>query len=105
MRLPTSPTLHKACPNFSNVITSGCIGPPRAALQPAASGLSVIADFKRSMPGLALCVGLTAVAKLLEQAEVTAFGQPYLEGLVIAILLGVALRTVWKPGPLWASGI
>jgi len=65
----------------------------------------VIADFKRSMPGLALCVGLTAVAKLLEQAEVTAFDQPYLEGLVIAILLGVALRTVWKPGPLWASGI
>ena len=55
--------------------------------------------------GIALCVGLTAVAKLLEQAEVNAFGQPYLEGLVIAILLGVAIRTVWKPGPMWASGI
>jgi uncharacterized integral membrane protein (TIGR00698 family) len=65
----------------------------------------VIPDFKRTLPGIALCVGLTAVAKLLEQAEVSAFGQPYLEGLVIAILLGVAIRTVWKPGPMWASGI
>jgi uncharacterized integral membrane protein (TIGR00698 family) len=65
----------------------------------------VIPDFKRTLPGIALCVGLTAVAKLLEQAEVNAFGQPYLEGLVIAILLGVAIRTVWKPGPMWASGI
>jgi uncharacterized integral membrane protein (TIGR00698 family) len=65
----------------------------------------VIPDFKRTLPGIALCVGLTAVAKLLEQAEVNAFGQPYLEGLVIAILLGVAIRTVWKPGPLWTSGI
>jgi uncharacterized integral membrane protein (TIGR00698 family) len=65
----------------------------------------VIADFKRSMPGIALCVGITAVAKLLERAEVSAFGQPYLEGLVIAILIGVAIRTVWKPGPLWAAGI
>lgn len=65
----------------------------------------MIADFKRSMPGVALCVGITAVAKLIERAEVTAFGQPYLEGLVIAILIGVAIRTVWKPGPLWTGGI
>ena len=65
----------------------------------------MIPDFKRTLPGIALCVGLTAVAKLLEQAEVNAFGQPYLEGLVIAILLGVAIRTVWKPGPMWVSGI
>ena len=65
----------------------------------------MIPDLKRILPGVALCVGLTAVAKLLEQAEVDAFGQPYLEGLVIAILLGVAIRTVWKPGPMWASGI
>jgi uncharacterized integral membrane protein (TIGR00698 family) len=65
----------------------------------------VIPDFKRTLPGIALCVGLTAVAKLLEQAEVNAFGQPYLEGLVIAILLGVAIRTVWKPGPMWSGGI
>ena len=65
----------------------------------------MIPDFKRTLPGIALCVGLTAVAKLLEQAEVDAFGQPYLEGLVIAILLGVAIRTVWKPGPMWVGGI
>jgi uncharacterized integral membrane protein (TIGR00698 family) len=65
----------------------------------------VIEYLKACMPGVALCVGVTAVAKLLEQAEVSRFGQPYLEGLVIAILLGVAMRSVWKPGPLWSPGI
>ncbi len=97
--------IHKACGNFSHIITSGRTGPPRRARQHVSSEFFVIPDFKRTLPGIALCVGLTAVAKLLEQAEVDAFGQPYLEGLVIAILLGVAIRTVWKPGPIWASGI
>jgi uncharacterized integral membrane protein (TIGR00698 family) len=32
-------------------------------------------------------------------------GEPYLEALVLAILLGVAIRTLWQPGPLWAPGI
>jgi uncharacterized integral membrane protein (TIGR00698 family) len=65
----------------------------------------VIAWLKHTMPGVALCVAITAVAKLLEQAEVSLVGQPYLEGIVIAILLGVAIRAVWKPGPLWNGGI
>ena len=32
-------------------------------------------------------------------------GQPYLEALVLAILLGVAVRTAWKPGARWHPGI
>jgi len=32
-------------------------------------------------------------------------GQAYLEALVLAILLGVAIRTLWEPGPLWHDGI
>jgi len=69
------------------------------------SGLSVIARLSSFLPGIAVCVGVTAVAKLLESAEVDLFGHPYLEGLVIAILLGVAIRTVWKPGAAWHKGI
>ncbi len=32
-------------------------------------------------------------------------GQAYLEALVLAILLGVAIRTAWEPGALWHDGI
>jgi uncharacterized integral membrane protein (TIGR00698 family) len=60
---------------------------------------------KRILPGVALCVAITAVAKLLEQAEINLTGHPYLEGLIIAILIGVAVRAVWMPGPAWKEGI
>ena len=65
----------------------------------------MIAALKLYSPGIALCVGVTAVAKLIEKVEVQTLGHLYLEGLVIAILIGVAIRAVWAPGPLWAKGI
>jgi uncharacterized membrane protein YadS len=37
--------------------------------------------------------------------EERTFAQPYFEALVLAIVLGVAVRTVWKPGPHWRPGI
>ncbi len=42
---------------------------------------------------------------LLQLVETRVAGQPYLEALVLAILLGVAVRTAWKPGPRWTPGI
>ena len=65
----------------------------------------MVADLKASLPGVALCVAVTAVAKLIEQAEVGCAGHPYLEGLVVAILLGVLIRAFWAPGPVWKPGI
>src|SRR5262245_62045661 len=65
----------------------------------------MMAPLRLYLPGVALCVGITAAAKLIEKAEVQAFGHLYLEGLEIAILIGVAIRGVWAPGPLWAKGI
>ena len=60
---------------------------------------------KQNFPGVALCVAVALVATLVETVEVRLAGQRYLEALVIAILLGVALRAAWAPGPLWRPGI
>lgn len=65
----------------------------------------MIAPLGRYLPGIVLCIAVTAAATLFEMVEVHVVGQPYLEALVIAILLGVAVRTFWTPGPLWTRGI
>ena len=56
-------------------------------------------------PGILLCLAVTGVANLLQVLEVRFFGHPYVEALVLAILIGVIVRTIWKPGPRWVSGI
>ena len=38
-------------------------------------------------------------------AEERLVGHPYIEAIVIAILLGTAIRTLWEPGPRWRAGI
>jgi uncharacterized integral membrane protein (TIGR00698 family) len=60
---------------------------------------------RRLLPGIVLCVAITIAAMLLQQVETHFTGEPYLEALVLAILLGVAIRTAWKPGPRWRPGI
>ena len=56
-------------------------------------------------PGVALCAGVTLLAVALQHLETHLAGQPYLEALVLAILLGVAIRTLWTPGRRWRPGI
>ena len=60
---------------------------------------------RRLIPGFLLCIAVTAAAVLLQEIETRFTGQPYLEALVLAILVGVAVRTAWKPGPFWHPGI
>lgn len=67
--------------------------------------LRLIDPAVRLLPGLLLCIAVTGVATLLQVLEVHVVGEPYLEALVLAILLGVAIRTVWAPGPTWDKGI
>jgi len=61
--------------------------------------------FAAVLPGLMLCIGITAVAMVLQDWEEAAFGHPYVEALVIAILLGIALRSCWQPQEIWHAGI
>src|SRR4051812_36558878 len=63
------------------------------------------AAFVTLVPGLMLCIFITAAAMVLQSWEEGAFGHPYVEALVIAILLGIALRSLWEPGEIWQAGI
>jgi len=57
------------------------------------------------LPGILLCVALTVIAAVMEAIEVRLFHEPYLEALVLAIILGVVVRSFWAPGALWDEGI
>ena len=57
------------------------------------------------LPGIALCLAITAVSMALQAIEERATGHPYIEGLVIALLLGIAVRTAWTPGARARPGI
>jgi uncharacterized integral membrane protein (TIGR00698 family) len=55
--------------------------------------------------GMALCVLVTLIAVTIQALEETLVGHPYVEAIVLAILLGTAIRTLWEPGGRWRAGI
>lgn len=59
----------------------------------------------RLAPGIGLCLAVTLVSLALQGLEERLFEHPYVEALVVAILLGMVLRTAWEPGPRWRAGI
>lgn len=67
--------------------------------------VQVIGQLRRLLPGVLLCIAITGAAILLQSAEERLFGQAYLEALVLAILIGVAVRTAWIPEPRFIPGI
>ena len=56
-------------------------------------------------PGVALCAAIAFAAMGLQWIEEHWTGRPWLEALVIAILLGTIVRTLWSPDRRWAPGI
>jgi uncharacterized integral membrane protein (TIGR00698 family) len=56
-------------------------------------------------PGVALCAAISAAAMAVQGWEERAFGHPYVEALVIAILFGIVVRSLWQPSRLWGRGI
>ena len=65
----------------------------------------MISQLTKVLPGLLLCAAITAAAYVLQWGEVALAGEAYIEALVLAILLGVAVRTAWIPGPRFTPGI
>jgi uncharacterized integral membrane protein (TIGR00698 family) len=56
-------------------------------------------------PGALLCGAITIISFGIQTAEERAFDHPYIEALVIAILIGMVMRTAWQPSELWRPGI
>jgi len=48
---------------------------------------------------------ITAISLGIQAIEERVFDHPYIEALVVAILLGMAVRTAWQPSERWRSGI
>jgi uncharacterized integral membrane protein (TIGR00698 family) len=57
------------------------------------------------LPGILLCVAVTIAAMALTWLEVQLFGRAWVEGIVIAILLGTAIRSFWTPPKSLQAGI
>jgi uncharacterized integral membrane protein (TIGR00698 family) len=57
------------------------------------------------VPGILLCIAVAGVSAALESLERGLFDHPYVEALVLAILLGMAVRSFWKPPQRWQAGI
>jgi uncharacterized integral membrane protein (TIGR00698 family) len=54
---------------------------------------------------MALCALVTLIAVTIQALEETLVDHPYVEAIVLAILLGTATRTLWEPGGRWRAGI
>lgn len=67
--------------------------------------MHVVARTRAILPGLALCVAVTAAAIGLEAIEDHLFGRAWLEALVLAILIGSMIRTLWTPPKSFFPGI
>jgi uncharacterized integral membrane protein (TIGR00698 family) len=57
------------------------------------------------LPGLVLCVLIAAISFGLEGLERDALAHPYVEALVVAILLGMVIRSFWTPTERWLPGV
>lgn len=62
-------------------------------------------SFTRNAPGVFLCALISVIAWAIQFAEESLFGHPYVEALVISIVLGIIVRTWLEPGARYAAGI
>jgi uncharacterized integral membrane protein (TIGR00698 family) len=66
---------------------------------------TIIAHCQALLPGVALTAAVAIVSLGIQFLEERVFGHPYIEALVIAIVLGMAVRAVWEPQARWHAGI
>lgn len=57
------------------------------------------------IPGVLLCIVIAGISAGVEAVERHLFAHSYVEALVVAILLGMAVRSFWRPSERWQAGI
>lgn len=57
------------------------------------------------LPGLTLAGAVSIASLAIADVETRLFGHPVIEGLVVAILIGMLVRTAWTPPPRTAVGV
>jgi uncharacterized integral membrane protein (TIGR00698 family) len=60
---------------------------------------------KALAPGIAICALIAAASMLMQRVEERVIGHAIVEGLVIAILVGMGVRTLWVPRTQFRDGI
>lgn len=60
---------------------------------------------RKILPGLLLCVAIALAAIALEWVELLLAGRAWIDVLVIAILIGTGVRSLWAPAQRWQPGI
>ena len=67
--------------------------------------MTISLSFRRHVPGLLLSCTVAGSALLLERAEIAVTGSAWIEALVLAILAGTVVRTLWAPPAHFHAGI
>ena len=57
------------------------------------------------IPGLIACVAVALAAVAVQALELRLFGRSWIDAIVLAILIGAAIRSVWTPPPALRTGI
>jgi uncharacterized integral membrane protein (TIGR00698 family) len=65
----------------------------------------LLARSREVLPGLLLCAAVVLAAEALQALEVALFGRAWLESLVLAILIGTGVRSLWVPPKRFTAGI
>lgn len=89
-------------------LTASTVTPKSSSLpsvEVSSANLPVLSCLRKIIPGLLLCGAVTLGAWMLEQLEVTLFGRAWLESLVLAIILGTVLRSVFPINKRFTPGI
>ena len=76
-----------------------------AAREAVANPRAKAGSVSELLPGVLLCLTIAVIAAGIQTLEERSFGHPYIEALVLAILFGLGLRTVWQPSPRFQAGI
>jgi uncharacterized integral membrane protein (TIGR00698 family) len=76
-----------------------------AALRALPAGTGSFSTIANLLPGIVLSLVITLISLGLQSVEVRTFDHQYIEALVIAIVLGMAVRAAWQPSARWRCGI